>query len=95
MDTLRSFVLSHLFMAGHIAWLGVGIVTAINITLVKKSLVHVVLVSLQVEAVRRRVLAVLAGEHLWAGFFSFDGGIDSICNFDFVLLFLFSFFLWK
>ena len=33
---------------------------------------HVVLVPLQVEAVLRRVLAILAEEHLWAGFFSFD-----------------------
>ena len=82
-------------MAGHIAWLGVGIVTAINITLVKKSLVHVVLVPLQVEAVRRRVLAVLAGEHLWTGFFCFDGGTDNICNLKLFLLLLFSFLLLK
>ena len=56
---------------------------------------HVVLVSLQVEAVRRRVFAVLAGEHLRAGFFSFDGGIDNICNLKIVLILLFSFLLWK
>ena len=80
-------------MAGNIAWLGVGIVAAINITLVKKPLVHVVLVSLQIEAVLRQVLAVLAGEHLQAGFFSFDGGIDDICNLNFFLLFLFGFLL--
>ena len=82
-------------MAGHIAWLGIGIVAAIKIALVKKSLVHIVLVSLQVEAVRRRVLAVLAGENLWASYFCFDGGIDNICNPRIFLLLRLFFLLWK